>query len=230
MTSDLGPASGSAARGALGDATGGGDGDGAAPTIREAAARVGAYRWAEQRLFRLTGGWAGAPSVSDSVRVHLFEMSAQHAWHAELWAQRLPVLAGMDPERLTRPLGRSMGPVLTAVGLGEADERDWLTGLYRVALPRLLVTYREHLARVAPVAEAPVARALALVVRDEHEQLLAGEALLQSLLVTAEGVRRAAELQRSLETLLVGTGAGAGYFSCSGGISAGEVPRRASAP
>ena len=226
MTPDVGPAAGDAARGGAGDAAG----DAAVPTIREAAARVGAYRWAEQRLFHLTGGWAGAPSVSDSVRVHLFEMSAQHAWHAELWAQRLPVLAGMDPDRLTRPLGGSMGPVLTAVGLGEADERDWLTGLYRVALPRLLVTYREHLVRVASVAEAPVARALALVVRDEHEQLLAGEALLQSLLVTAERVRRAAELQRSLETLLVGTGAGAGYLPCSGGISAGEAPRRASAP
>jgi hypothetical protein len=225
VTPDPGPAVGVAARGGAGDAAG----DAAAPTIREAAARVGAYRWAEQRLFHLTGEWAGAPSVSDSTRVHLFEMSAQHAWHAELWAQRLPVLAGMDPDRLTRPLG-SMGPVLTAVGLGEADERDWLTGLYRVALPRLLVTYRDHLARVAPVAEAPVARALALVVRDEHEQLLAGEALLQGLLVTADGVRRAAELQRALETLLVGTGAGAGYLSCSGGIFPGESPRRAPAP
>ena len=29
--------------------------------------------------------------------------SARHGWHAELWADRLPVLDGVDPEALTRP-------------------------------------------------------------------------------------------------------------------------------
>ena len=29
--------------------------------------------------------------------------SQQHAWHAELWAERLPVLDGLDPATLTLP-------------------------------------------------------------------------------------------------------------------------------
>jgi hypothetical protein len=40
-----------------------------------------------------------------AVQVHLDAQSMRHAWHAELFAERLPVLAGADPDGLTRALG-----------------------------------------------------------------------------------------------------------------------------
>lgn len=92
---------------------------GAAPlTLEEAAALHGAYRWAELQLFALTGAWAAGPDLPPGVRVLLFEASAQHAAHAARWFERLPVLATVDRDDLTRPLGPVLGPVMQALGEG----------------------------------------------------------------------------------------------------------------
>lgn len=187
-----------------------------APTLDDTAAVVGAYRWAELRLFELTGAWAAGAS-SPAVCVHLFEMSPQHAWHAELWAERLPVLTGDDPERRTAARGTGMAALFDALGTLGGDQRDWLAGLYRVAVPRLLVTYRRHLARLVPAADGPLQRALLLTVRDEQEQLLAGEALLQDHLATPEDLRAATACAQRLEADLVEAGAGPGLFPRSQG-------------
>ncbi|HEY1734162.1 MAG TPA: hypothetical protein VGG23_06935, partial [Acidimicrobiales bacterium] len=150
----------------------------ALPVIR-AATLVGAYRWAEHRLFELTGAWAAEPSPP-AVQVHLDEVSAQHAWHAELWADRLPVLDWFDPDSVTVPSG-SAGPLFDALaGLAEPVRR--LAGLYRVVVPRLVAGYDHHLARTVPATDGPVIRALRLVGRDEVDGWRAGEARLQTLL------------------------------------------------
>ena len=62
-----------------------------------AAALVGEYRWIENALYRLLGEWVTDMPVA-AVQVHLDGQSLRHAWHAELWADRLPVLAGADPD------------------------------------------------------------------------------------------------------------------------------------
>jgi hypothetical protein len=178
----------------------------------------GAYRWVERRLYELTGAWAGANDVAPEVRVHLFEMSARHAWHAELWEERLPVLAGVDPDALTQPLGSALGRLVDALGTVGTDEAGGgrqlarLAALYRVVLPRLVVTYRAHLGRLAGVPPGPAARALVLVLRDEEEQQWEGESILQRLLATAGDVERVASVQRLLELLVVGSGGGKGLL------------------
>ena len=63
---------------------------------------MGEYRWIENALYRLLGGWVTDTPVA-AVQVHLDAQSMRHAWHAELWAERLPVLAGADPDGLTVP-------------------------------------------------------------------------------------------------------------------------------
>ena len=73
------------------------------------ATLLGAYRWTEHRLFELTGAWAAEPAPP-AVRVHFDVVSGEHAWHAELWAARLPVLDWFDPDAVTGPLG-SAGPL-----------------------------------------------------------------------------------------------------------------------
>ncbi len=182
---------------------GGAEEDGAL-TLGEAAVRHGAYRWVEQRLFELTGAWAAAPGLPDAARIFCFEASAQHAWHAELWEARLPVLAGADPARWTKPVGRTAAPLLASLEPGawggdeEAAGRRFLVGLARVVLPLLLVSYRRFGERLVAVADGPAARALTLVVRDTDEELAAAGAAADGLVGTPAGAQTAAAWTREL--------------------------------
>ncbi len=168
------------------------------------AAHYGAYRWVERRLFELTGAWAAAPGLPDEAQVLCFEASAQHAWHAELWEARLPVLAGVDRERLTRPLGPTVEPLLAHLApdaVGGADEgagRRFLVGLARVVLPLLLASYRGLGRRLVPVADGPAIRALTLVLRDEEEELAAVQPMVDAFLATPEAAQEAEEWTRAL--------------------------------
>ncbi len=172
--------------------------------LQEAALRHGAYRWVEHRLFELTGSWAAAPGVPDDARLFLFEASAQHAWHAELWEARLPKLAGVDRDRLTRPVGGAVGPLLASLAPGAFDGDDetagrrLLVGLARVVLPLLLVSYRRFGQRLLPVSDGPSIRALTLVVQDEEGELAVAEAAVDTLVSGPEVAQQAAEWTRAL--------------------------------
>jgi len=204
--------------------------DGPTLTLADAGALVGGYRWMEHRLFRITGSWA-ATCTDPAVQLHLLESSHQHAWHARLWADRLPALDHVDPEALTAPFGAAARPLFDAVETlpgtllspdapgtrsgsigGSVDPLDVrrLSALYRVTVPRLIATYGRHLARASAVTEAPTIRALRLVLRDEMESWQAGEALLEALLTVPGLALVAAETQRGLESIVVEAGIGTG--------------------
>ena len=182
------------------------------PALRlaEAAQLAGAYRWTEHRLFELTGSWAGE-EVEPAVQMHLDEVSSQHAWHADVWAQRLPVLDDVDPDELTRPAGPALEPLLAVLSTTTGVVPS-LAGLYRVVVPRLLVTYDRHLARAAPATDGPTVRALRLLLRDELEGWQAGERLLQSLLTGPDEVAAAARVQERLEGALAAGQPGEGLL------------------
>lgn len=186
--------------------------DGTALTLHQSAALVGTYRWVERRLFEVTGEWA-AEVAEPEVQVHLDEVSARHGWHEELWADRAPIVGGLDPENLVRPLGATADEVFGALG-GEAV--PLLAGLYRVVVPRLVTTYQDHLNRAVAVSDGPAIRVLRLALQDEVESWLAGEALLQGLLRTTADAGTAAAVQRRLEAALVGAGDGRGLVPWPG--------------
>ena len=137
---------------------------GVSPLPLEASATlVGEYRWIEHALYRLLGEWVTDMPIA-AVQVHLDAQSMRHAWHAELWAERLPVRAGDDPDGWTTPSGPSAalftalsGTALPLEGpgstwppagedvVGPAGALPRLAGLYRVVLPRLVTTYQRHL-------------------------------------------------------------------------------------
>ncbi len=177
--------------------------------LHEVATRFGAYRWVERRLFELTGAWAAAPGLPDEAQVFCFEVSAQHAWHAELWEARLPALAGVDRERLTRPLGPTVEPLLERLspeafdGTDEAAGRRFLVGLARVVLPLLVVSYRGLGRRLVPVADGPAIRALTLVLRDEEEELAVLESMVSRLLAAPDVAQETAEWIRELSEPVV---------------------------
>jgi hypothetical protein len=192
---------------------------------------VGEYRWIESALFRLLGAWVADMPVA-AVQVHLDAQGMRHAWHAELLGDRLPVLAGVDPDVLTRPSPATTALFAALEGVEvpvEGPGSSWppadrdraprpgalprLAGLYRVVLPRMVTTYTRHLRVVAPVADAPLQRALRLVLRDEVEDWLAGERLVQRLVTRPHDVAAVYEFQQLLESVAVGAGAHSGLVA-----------------
>lgn len=166
------------------------------------ANRVGHYRWLEAALFEVLGQWS-AEVGPDEARIVFRESSYHHAWHVQLWDERLSALGVADPSPLTVPPGgggsalmadlRSMGfaeagpfpgtgPVTTG-GLLAAAER--LAAVFRVVLPRLLTACGAHLSAASPVSDGPLLRVLRIVVADLTSDWLRGELALESIFAGA---------------------------------------------
>jgi hypothetical protein len=175
--------------------------------LQQAASLLGAYCAIERRLFELTGALAAEAESEPSARVALDAWSAEHAWHAELWADRLPVLSGVDARTLVE-VPASLEGVFDKLLSGTQLEQ--LAGLFRLVLPRLVTSYSTHLELASKVSEGPTRRALRLVLRDETEAWVAGEALVEGLLGSPEEVASAGRAVVALESLLTGTGTGPG--------------------
>jgi hypothetical protein len=192
------------------------------------AALVGEYRWIETALFATVGAWVTDIPIA-GVQVHLDAQSMRHAWHAELFADRLPVRAGVDPDVMTRPSAAAAALFAALDGIevpAEGPGSTWppadrerpprpgalprLAGLYRVVLPRLVTTYTRHLEMVAPVADAPLARALRLVQRDSVDDWMDGERLVQRLMTRPHDVTAVYQFQEHLEAVAVAAGAHSG--------------------
>ncbi len=192
--------------------------DQGALSLEETARMVGAYRWIERRLFQIYGHWVGQETVPEA-RLFYDVQSQQHAWHAELWEERLPVLDSVDPDALSaapsegvdRLLARvaggghvdvdPAGPAVSEVGPGSTGGSGGtllrLVGMARVVLPRLVAGYTRHLHRSVMVADAPVIRALRHVVRDEMEAWQAAELQVQVLVRRPSDVAAVTEHQRA---------------------------------
>ena len=118
----------------------------------------------------------------------LFDVqSRHHAWHAQLWAERLPAVDGVvDPDLVTVPPDEGTEELLATLGGGQGNEEGGggtlvrLVGLARVVLPRLVCGYGYHLSRAVAVSDGPVVRALRLALRDEIEDWQAVELMVQT--------------------------------------------------
>jgi hypothetical protein len=148
----------------------------------EATARLlGAYAWVEGRLFEVLGQLAAKGGDVPEVPVLLDAHSQQHAWHASLFSERIPLLPGFEPAALTVSPSPAVGELLEVLERA-GNGTDAVALLARVVLPRLVTGYRRHLDRTLAASDAPVARALRLVLRDDIDALLDAEALLEVVL------------------------------------------------
>jgi hypothetical protein len=171
-------------------------------TLHEAATVNGANRWLEMRVFEIVGGWVSTVPEVD-VKLALATQGYHHAWHAELWEDRLPVLAGINTDELTAPASEGWERLIAILAEPETPTIERLAGLYRVVLPHKISAYRAQRAATDVLAEGATTRALDLVLADEIADWQEGEALLQSRLSSAAEVARAAQHQARLESLLI---------------------------
>ncbi len=212
--------------------------------LQQSARLLGGYRWVEQRLFEVLGRWAATESLPEACL--LFDVqSQQHAWHAELFEERLPVLDGFDPaevtvapsvgvERLLAGLaGDEPAGAASPAGADDDGRRGGtllrLAGLGRVILPRLVAGYTVHLRRCAPMADAAVARVLRLVLDDDLDAWRATELMVQSLARRPHDLAVLTDHQRHWEELLLGH-AGLAPWPAGAATDASAGPTPGSAP
>jgi hypothetical protein len=133
----------------------------------------------------------------------------------------------MNPERLTKPANDAVVVFMDTLTEPEAADQtiEKLVGVYRVLIPHKIAAYTFHLNNTSTITDAPTIRSLKLVLNDEFEDWRDGEMLIQSLLETEEEVRRAADHQAKLESLLLAAGgiAGAGSIGMAPAATNGEV-------
>lgn len=195
MTSDLGDAAGMVVGGA-----------GVVPAgrlglpLEQAARLAGSYCWVERRLFAVLGTWAPADPVPEA-RALFDVLSQQHAWHAELWSERLPVLDAVEPEALTVAPDADVERLFDVLS-GPGGTLLRLASLARVVLPRLVVGYALHLRRSSSTSDAPTVRLLRLVLADETDAWVACEAMIQHLVHRPSDVAAVTQRQQELEALI----------------------------
>jgi hypothetical protein len=173
--------------------------------LNESARRVGHYAWLERRLFEVLGRWS-TTVPEDEVKVCLAVHSRHHAWHAELWHERLPELQAVERDDLVVPpddRGASVAEALEK-GADEADQTlEKLVGVYRVLLPRLVTTYRADLQSASTITDGPASRVLRLILHDDLDEWEEGEWLIQRLLRDATDAKRAAARAAAVEAAVI---------------------------
>lgn len=158
----------------------------------EASARcVRHYRYAEERMMRMLGGWI---ALTPELPVKL--LFGRHVWdcaqHADLWGRRLPELRA--PAQLSEPPNDRFVMFVDLLEGREApaDSMERVVGVYRVLKPHLLATYEAHLVAANPIYEPPTRRILERCIGEERRHVAAGAVVLERLL-TDEACRRRAQ-------------------------------------
>ncbi len=174
-------------------------------SVEESAKRIRHYRYAEERMMRVMGGWiALTPELGAKL------LFGRHVWdcaqHADLWGKRLPELRA--PAQVSEPPNdafvRFMDLVESPEGFGQTPQR--LAGIYGVLKPHLLAPYEHHLAHANQVYEPPTRRILQRVIEDERRHIATGRAILTHLLRDDGARRRAHAWEERLHALLAEAG------------------------
>ncbi len=155
--------------------------------IEEQALLVGSYCWMEQRVFAVTGSWAGRTGGAAELHVWCAAVSRRHGALAGCWAERLPVRAGVDPTSLVEAPSASVAEALGALADETTDTVAGVETLVGVLLPRLSGIYGAHLRSASPVAEAPVMEVLAGARRVMEGEIRGGRSLLEGFPDRLEG-------------------------------------------
>jgi hypothetical protein len=168
--------------------------DAAARTIRH-------YRYAEERLMRIMGGWiALTPELPAKL------VLGRHVWdcaqHADLWGKRLPELRapGQRSEPPSDRFVEFMDALESPDGYAQTPER--LAGVYLVLKPHLVAAYERHRSLVNPVYEPPTQRILERCLAEERRHVTTGVSVLARLGSTAATAARISAWQGRLAEAL----------------------------
>lgn len=180
----------------------------------ESARRVRTFAAVEERASQLLEAFAGTGAVgSDHGGATLSRHARNHAFHAEVLRGRVADASGAAGDTVEDP-----GVAAFVDALQATDAVDFLTGIYRVLLPRAVSAYTYFLRALGSDAADSDQRWYDLILKDSFDAVRDGELLLQSLLLEGgeAAVQRSADRKAELEKHLVGTGGLVGPDSLGG--------------
>jgi hypothetical protein len=185
-------------------------------TVEESVERIVNYKWAEERISAALGGWVATIPELD-VKAMLGPACYQHAWHADLWRQRLPELKEANEHR-SEPANDAFVTFMNE--LTSPDDADLtvekLVGVYRVLVPHLLAVYTFHRHVTSDIVDSPTVRILGFMLDDDHRQLVEGEMMIQDLASDPKLRERAGKWHTHLDVLLAKSGGVAGPGTLGG--------------
>ena len=185
-------------------------------SAEESARRVRTFASVEERAAQLLDAFAGSMAEDHATSI-LQRHARHHAFHAELLRERVSDASGSKGDAVE---DADVAAFLDAVGepkdAGQAVE--FLTGIYRVLLPRAITAYTYFLTALGSDASDADQRWYEMILRDAHDGIRDGELVLQSLLGQGgdDAVQRSADRRAQLETLILKAGGLVGPDSLGG--------------
>jgi hypothetical protein len=180
----------------------------------ESARRVRTFAATEERAAQLLEAFAGKGAVgSDHGAATLARHARNHAHHGELLRSQVADASGSAGDAVE---DAELAGFLDA--LAADDAVDFLTGVYRVLLPRAITAYTYFVRALGSDAADSDQRWYDLILKDSFDAIRDGELLLQSLLGEGgeDAVQRSAARRAELEARMVKAGGLVGPDSLGG--------------
>lgn len=155
-------------------------------SIDHLARTAGNFAWLEDRIADITGSWVATVDDIDA-RLVFGARSHTHAWHADLWRDRMPDLRGIDNTTLVVPASSGVASFMETLA-SSTTTLERMVSVHRVLLPRLVTAYALLLRGTNELIDAPTVRTLRLVLEDTREEVREGELVIRSLTGDAEGL------------------------------------------
>jgi len=134
--------------------------------IRELAGIAARAIAVELVLFEAFGRWTSTTSQAGAKPV-MAAISRRHAWHAELWRERLPLIPDADADELVAGARSHLGPLVDALATFDAlPSGPGRLAVAGVVAPELARQYRAVSDAIDPMIDAPTHRVLELVIGD----------------------------------------------------------------
>ena len=149
-------------------------------SVDASARKISHYRWLEERITRLLGGWI---ALTPELPVKL--LFGRHVWdcaqHADLWGRRLPELRA--PAQRGTPPSEGFAHLVDLIdGLQARHESiARVVAVYRVLKPHLIAAYQTHVAESNPIYEPPTRRILTRCLEEERRHVAAGAMVLERI-------------------------------------------------
>ena len=170
-------------------------------SVDDSARRIRNYRYAEERVMRVLGGWiALTPELTAKL------LFGRHVWdcaqHADAWGRRLPELRA--PAQESEPANDAIVAFMRLLETPEGPRQtlERVAGVYAVLKPHLVTVYARHLASANPVYEPPTRRILVRCLEEERRHAAAGAIVLGRLAQDAGPRERVADWRRRLLAVL----------------------------
>jgi hypothetical protein len=185
----------------------------------ETARRLRTFASIEARLAKALFAWSEIieePHAKSTLARH----AKHHEWHSFLFHHALADADGNTPTDAPiedAKVAAAVDAVFAPTDAGQTIE--FLTGVYRVLIPRKVSAYTYLLRALGGDANDSDARWFDFMLQDEFASIRDGELLLQSLLTGDDDVQRSADRRAQLETLILDAGGLAGPQTLGGNVT-----------